>query len=52
RVCNIYLRCGHRIQLVSTLFLVECYESPRCKFSPYHSAMCTPPACIRTCTQL
>ncbi|KAF8803019.1 hypothetical protein BYT27DRAFT_6748074 [Phlegmacium glaucopus] len=48
RVCNIYLRCGHRIQQPDEHILCA---SPRCKFSPNHSPLCTPPACTQTCTQ-
>ncbi|KAF8802994.1 hypothetical protein BYT27DRAFT_7111079, partial [Phlegmacium glaucopus] len=44
RVCNIYLRCGHRIQQILC-------GNAYCKFSPNHPPMCKPPACIRTCIQ-
>ncbi|KJA15193.1 hypothetical protein HYPSUDRAFT_112797, partial [Hypholoma sublateritium FD-334 SS-4] len=50
RVCNIYTRCGHAEQLVSTDFFIEC-DNPNCKFSPSHPRNCVLPKCRTSCLQ-
>ncbi|KAG2126816.1 hypothetical protein DEU56DRAFT_821789 [Suillus clintonianus] len=48
RVRNVYLRCGHAINLPDQL--ITC-ENTRCKFSPNHPTTCGPPTCKQTCCQ-
>ncbi|KAK0210082.1 hypothetical protein DFS33DRAFT_1402003 [Desarmillaria ectypa] len=47
-VRNIYLRCGHAVNLPEET--VVCEQS-NCKFSPFHPASCRPPSCQKTCWQ-
>ncbi|PBK79051.1 hypothetical protein ARMGADRAFT_951421, partial [Armillaria gallica] len=47
-VRNVYLRCGHAINLPEEI--VRCEDS-NCKFSLFHSESCTPPTCLQTCWQ-
>ncbi|PBK79037.1 hypothetical protein ARMGADRAFT_951439, partial [Armillaria gallica] len=50
-VRNVYLECGHAINLVRPLhFDVRCEDS-NCKFSPFHPENCKPPTCLQTCWQ-
>ncbi|KAF8815946.1 hypothetical protein BYT27DRAFT_7128458 [Phlegmacium glaucopus] len=48
RVCNLYLQCGHRVEMPDELV---CCSSVNCKFSPNHSPICMPPKCNQTCFQ-
>ncbi|KZT29273.1 hypothetical protein NEOLEDRAFT_587162 [Neolentinus lepideus HHB14362 ss-1] len=48
RVRNVYLRCGHAINLPEEE--IKC-DSVRCKFSPNHPSTCVPPSCTQTCWQ-
>ncbi|PBK91038.1 hypothetical protein ARMGADRAFT_933103, partial [Armillaria gallica] len=48
RVRNVYLRCGHTVNLPEEI--IRCEQSD-CKFSLFHPAGCKPPACLRTCWQ-
>ncbi|KAK0460098.1 uncharacterized protein EV420DRAFT_250755 [Desarmillaria tabescens] len=48
RVRNVYLQCGHIINLPDKI--IRCEES-KCKFSLFHPANCKPPVCRRTCWQ-
>ncbi|THH21457.1 hypothetical protein EW146_g100 [Bondarzewia mesenterica] len=48
RVKNIYLHCGHAVELPEEL--IRC-ESVTCKFSAYHPPTCRPPTCKTTCWQ-
>ncbi|KAG7441202.1 uncharacterized protein BT62DRAFT_909053 [Guyanagaster necrorhizus] len=45
-VRNVYLRCGHTVNLPEET--TEC-EDANCKFSSFHPGNCKPPACLRTC---
>ncbi|KAK0489725.1 hypothetical protein EDD18DRAFT_577349 [Armillaria luteobubalina] len=47
-VRNVYLRCGHTINLPEQI--VRCEES-NCRFSLFHPQDCRPPTCLRTCWQ-
>ncbi|SJK98985.1 uncharacterized protein ARMOST_02266 [Armillaria ostoyae] len=48
QVVNVYIRCGHTINLPEEV--IRC-EQPNCKFSLFHPPSCRPPACLRTCWQ-
>ncbi|GLB35663.1 hypothetical protein LshimejAT787_0212280 [Lyophyllum shimeji] len=48
QVCNVYLVCGHRLQLPDET--ITC-DSEYCKFSPRHPPSCQPPRCTQTCWQ-
>ncbi|KAK0494416.1 hypothetical protein EDD18DRAFT_1174090 [Armillaria luteobubalina] len=47
-VRNVYLRCGHTVNLPEDI--IQCKET-HCKFSLFHPASCRPPVCQRTCWQ-
>ncbi|KAH7924072.1 hypothetical protein BV22DRAFT_1014025, partial [Leucogyrophana mollusca] len=46
-VRNVYLRCGHAVNLSSQ---IPC-DNQRCKFSPNHPRDCVLPQCKQTCWQ-
>ncbi|PBK91095.1 hypothetical protein ARMGADRAFT_933202, partial [Armillaria gallica] len=47
-VRNVYLRCGHTVNLPEEI--IRCEQST-CRFSLFHPADCKPPACLKTCWQ-
>ncbi|PBK91100.1 hypothetical protein ARMGADRAFT_1166657 [Armillaria gallica] len=47
-VRNVYLRCGHTVNLPEEI--IRC-EKANCKFSLFHPASCKPLVCLRTCWQ-
>ncbi|OJA20032.1 hypothetical protein AZE42_04459 [Rhizopogon vesiculosus] len=47
-VRNVYLRCGHALNLPDEL--IAC-DRPSCRFSPNHPRTCVPPICKETCLQ-